>query len=475
MKAFRLFLSLSFLAILIPLSAHGASAQASLFISPSTQNVSIYSNPYITVNVSANANNLYAYQYEILYNQGMLNIAQSGIAEGPFLKAGGAQTLCIPVNTSAPGAIKNIACSRTGPSSISGSGNLTKLNFTVSSGFAPPAAAQISIVNSKLSDRNSQAIIHTINNGTINIYECLSGEKKPCGTTDAGECQLGTQACAGNKWELACAGNVEPAPEVCDSRDNDCDGYADENLGCQQQPGGGGGGPECSVGQSRSCSVAYKGKCASGTEICVGGTWAGCPQPSQEICNKEDDNCDGLADENLACECYLGESKSCGSNVGECKEGARQCSSIGAWGECAGESKPSAEVCNGKDDNCDGTIDENCVPEARITVCQDGFIPEGGCRCGEKFYRTGYCFGGFYSETGPREFPWITLTIFGIMIILIVTIVIIYKEFHKKGKSEITWKELMEKYKSMLLPAGHNLIFKQKTQIIVMHARRIQP
>jgi hypothetical protein len=177
----------------------------------------------------------------------------------------------------------------------------------------------------------------------------------------------------------------------------------------------------------------------------VNGNWAGCPTTSSEICNGIDDNCDGSVDNGITCECLISQTRPCGSNIGECREGTRQCAG-GAWGECVGETKPSAEVCNGLDDDCDGTPDNNCT---QITsICQDGIIPEGGCQCGDKFYTLGFCFGGVYSETGPAEFPWITVTIFGVMIILLLTAVIIYKEFHKKGKKDITWDDLLQKYRS---------------------------
>ena len=56
-----------------------------------------------------------------------------------------------------------------------------------------------------------------------------------------------------------------------------------------------------------------------------------------------------------ACEeCLPGETQSCG--VGQCK-GTRSCS-LGAWTACNGAA-PSAEVCDGLDNNCDGTVPAN--------------------------------------------------------------------------------------------------------------------
>lgn len=66
------------------------------------------------------------------------------------------------------------------------------------------------------------------------------------------------------------------AVEVCDGKDNDCDGEVDEGL-------------------TRACSSA----CGAGVEVCVDGVWGGCDAPpvNAEICNGLDDDCDGKIDE----------------------------------------------------------------------------------------------------------------------------------------------------------------------------------
>src|SRR5207253_1995910 len=64
--------------------------------------------------------------------------------------------------------------------------------------------------------------------------------------------------------------------------------------------------------------------------------------------------------------CSSGDSRPCGSDVGECRKGTQRCVS-GSFGPCEGELGPTAEKCNGKDDNCDGTVD-NAVIDA--TACE---------------------------------------------------------------------------------------------------------
>ena len=78
------------------------------------------------------------------------------------------------------------------------------------------------------------------------------------------------------------------ATELCDGRDNDCDGTADDG-----NPGGGG-----------SCDTGQPGICAAGTEQCQGGTLvcANDSAPEPEQCGTGiDEDCDGSIDENDEC------------------------------------------------------------------------------------------------------------------------------------------------------------------------------
>ena len=81
---------------------------------------------------------------------------------------------------------------------------------------------------------------------------------------------------------------------------------------------------------------------------------------AEEICNGKDDNCDSSIDED--CSCQEGSTQGCGKDEGICRKGIQTCVS-GKWGICGGPGYfgPTAEKCDDdEDNNCDGYIDENC-------------------------------------------------------------------------------------------------------------------
>ena len=179
---------------------------------------------------------------------------------------------------------------------------------------------------------------------------CTDGQTRPCGT-NVGACSRGTETCdlMGN-WG-ACVGAIGPTAETCNGQDDDCDRDTDEGL-------------------VRSCGTDV-GACVSGTETCAGGSWGSCAGsvgPSPELCDGSvDESCDGAVDE--GCLCTNGQTRSCGTDVGQCVAGTETCDLSGSWGSCSGSVGPSAEICNGLDDNCDGNIDEGGVCRPPTLMC----------------------------------------------------------------------------------------------------------
>ena len=88
---------------------------------------------------------------------------------------------------------------------------------------------------------------------------------------------------------------------------------------------------------------------------------------------------------------------------GPCKAGVRVCVG-GKFGACKGEVKPGQESCNGKDDNCDGKVDETFEKAGKACDTKLGdCIYKGAWKCTPKGAR---CVrsGGFKNPNAPRVF-----------------------------------------------------------------------
>ena len=68
--------------------------------------------------------------------------------------------------------------------------------------------------------------------------------------------------------------------------------------------------------------------------------------------------------------CTEGDSRACGTNVGECREGTQHCTG-GMWGACEGSTGPTAELCDGKDNDCNTFVDDD-IPTAPACEKTDG-------------------------------------------------------------------------------------------------------
>jgi Notch-like protein len=276
-----------------------------------------------------------------------------------------------------------------------------------------------------LGDLSSEEVCDALDNDCNGVPDdAVPNDGGPCQVEgQLGECRAGVFRCRGVQG-LVCGQVIFAAIEVCDSLDNDCDGEVDDNaddIGAACNVGVGAclrggvtvcrdGGEVCSavagqpaaeicdgidnncdgnvdgdvVDDNEPCSAGL-GPCReNGVEVCGGGELvcdAVARDGSPEICNGRDDDCNGQIDDDAA---EVGDV--CARGLGPCRRlGQKLCVNDGL--ECSVEAgQPGVETCNDIDDDCDGQVDNDAAEVGDLCVRGVGECERSGqktCAGGE--------------------------------------------------------------------------------------------
>ena len=193
--------------------------------------------------------------------------------------------------------------------------------------------------------------------------QCVLGSAPSACTTACGT--SGTRPC-----NSACRfGACTAATETCNGCDDDGNGLPDDGLGCVQ-------------GSVSNCVTTCG---TAGTQSCMANcSGFGTCRAATETCNDCDDDGDGSFDEGFTCR--RGVTQGCTTACGS--PGSRTCAlDCGSFGTCLG-----AEVCNGCDDDGDGTADEGFTcRQGQIVACTTACGTAGTRACNMTCSAFGSC------------------------------------------------------------------------------------
>ncbi|MBW2455302.1 MAG: choice-of-anchor L domain-containing protein [Deltaproteobacteria bacterium] len=235
---------------------------------------------------------------------------------------------------------------------------------------------------------------------------CQDGAEQPCytgplNTQNVGTCVDGTATCQNGAFG-ACVGEVLPASqEACDGVDDNCDGQVDEGCNCQE-----GLSQTCYTGPNGTSGV---GECIPGSQTCTNNAWGPCTgdiTPVTELCDALDNDCNGQPDDgnpggNVACNTGL---------FGVCADGTTACTNGSL--HCNANLQSSNEICDGLDNDCDGTVDDGnpggwqTCNTGQLGVCASGTTActGGAIACNQDVQASGEACDGLDNDCdGPVD------------------------------------------------------------------------
>ena len=207
-------------------------------------------------------------------------------------------------------------------------------------------------------------------NGTCDCDESNAGAVRPCATKNEHGICNGVETCDPAAGWGACDAK-EAEEELCDGLDNDCDGLADEDFQ-----------------EALPCVVENEAGACSGVSTCQGSAGWVCTalEPSAEVCDFLDNDCDGKSDEDFK---SLEGKYTTLHHCGGCNK------------DCEGLFPHATATCDGK----------KVTPQCVVDACEDGYYKanefqcikneQSLCQpCSEDFQ----CGGGFCVKLGDGSY-----------------------------------------------------------------------
>lgn len=196
---------------------------------------------------------------------------------------------------------------------------------------------------------------------------CGDGTILPC--PEVGVCRSGQRTCVSGVWST-CAWQIGPSLEICDAKDNDCNGAVDDGISgraCPKQAG-------VCAGALERCAPQMGGLvCDDETYRATAAAAGKHYEATESLCDGEDNDCDGTPDPLGAVSCGTGEMCSAQARACICDGQHHQCGQSCAANDAVASCGTRCAPCPG-----DAHGQPSCIAGQCGLSCDSGWHLCGG-------------------------------------------------------------------------------------------------